>query len=116
MHSEAICLSAYDVITFLANFNHLFVDVENIEKNVANNITMSNSEKNFHPIFDVVKDDGCLKLILNPNYAKIFGEPVRKFLKDLLDGIVPLVKRDEKTNNCPNGNDAIMVIFIRKYL
>ena len=117
MHSELICVSAYDVLLLTANFNQLISDVRDIGKNVNN--SKSNKEINFNPIFDVVKVDGCFKLKLNKDYADIFGESVEEFLtNDLIDGINPLLERDEKTKRCPKENDAYRVasyshIFLR---
>ena len=110
MHSELICVSAYDVLLLTANFNQLIVDIKIIENNVAAKDSKSNKEINFSPIFDVENVGGCFKLKLNTDYANIFGEPVQGFLtNDLIDGINPLVERDEKTKSCPNENDANMV-------
>ena len=110
MHSELICVSAYDVLLLTANFNQLIVDIKIIENNVAAKDSKSNKEINFSPIFDVENVGGCFKLKLNADYANIFGEPVQGFLThDLIDGINPLLERDEKTKSCPNENDANMV-------
>ena len=117
MHSELICVSAYDVLLLIANFNQLISDVRDIGKNVNN--SKSSKEINFNPIFDVVKVDGCFKLNLNKDYADIFGESVEEFLtNDLIDGINPLLERDEKMKRCPKENDAYRVasyshIFLR---
>ena len=108
MNSELICVSVYDVLLLTANFNQLISDVHDIEKNVNN--SKSNKEINLSPIFDVVKVDGCFKLKLDADYANIFGDSVQEFItNDLIDGINPLVERDEKTKRCPNKKDAYRV-------
>lgn len=114
--TSEICVPPFDVLLLTANFNQLSVGVKILEKNDTANNPMSNIEMKFHPIFDVTKDHNvCFKLKLNTAYANILGEPVRKFLKDLLDGINnDLLHCDE--NNVPDKNDAIMVSFIRKSL